>query len=181
MKKTPAPGDADANEGIRQATGFDKQPLAHAVATAPPAANKAVSGSSSILLAEDDPRARSLWTLTLARAGYAVTPVEDGLQAWETLVSKRFDLLVTDNEMPRLTGLELAAKARLEGMRLPIIMASGSANMMEGADCRWLQFAALLQKPFTPADLSKAVEEALRGLSRERRGSLFCRRPLSIE
>ena len=65
---------------------------------------------------------------------YAVTPVEDGLQAWAALHSKGYDLLITDNNMPRMTGLELAVKTRLEGMKLPIIVASGTVELLAKTD-----------------------------------------------
>jgi PleD family two-component response regulator len=73
-------------------------------------------GLASILYAEDDPLLRGFSVEILTHSGYAVTPVEDGLQAWAALHSKGYDLLITDNNMPRMTGLELAAKTRIEGM-----------------------------------------------------------------
>ena len=75
----------------------------------------------------------------LTHSGYAVTHVEDGLQAWEALHCDRYDLLITDNNMPRMTGLELAAKSRLEGMKLPIIVASGDVELLSATDHVWLR------------------------------------------
>jgi DNA-binding response OmpR family regulator len=119
------------------------------------------SGLASILYVEDDPTLRRLSTLALTRPGYTVQSVEDGVQAWEALHSDSFDLLITDNEMPRLTGLELVTKARLEGINLPIILASGSANILGSADYQRLRFAARLQKPFGSTELLKTVEYVL--------------------
>jgi two-component system NtrC family sensor kinase len=96
---------------------------------------------------------------------------EDGLRAWDSLRSGEFDMLVTDNDMPGMTGLELAAKARLEGMRLPIILASGSIHLLDVADYGWLDFATLLKKPFSPDRLIEAVAKALCSSSGESRGA----------
>jgi len=108
-------------------------------------------GLASILYAEDDSVLRGLSADILTHSGYVVTPVEDGLEAWDALHSDRYDLLITDNNMPRMTGLELASKTRLEGMKLPIIVASGTVGLLAGTDYDWLRVAAKLQKPFATA------------------------------
>ncbi len=113
-----------------------------------------------ILHAEDDELLRRLSNLALTRRGFCVDSFEDGLRAWEALEAGRYDLIVTDNHMPHMTGLELAARARLKGLRLPIIMASGSAAPFDHSE-RWLNLAARLQKPFTPELLIEAVQRAL--------------------
>src|SRR6185436_18496899 len=60
---------------------------------------------ASILYVEDDSAIRLCWSELLTCAGYSVTAVADGIEAWEALQSGRYDLLVTDNDMPRLTGM----------------------------------------------------------------------------
>jgi CheY-like chemotaxis protein len=120
---------------------------------------------ASILYAEDDVALRRVSTLTLTGSGYLVTPVEDGLHAWEALHAGHYDLLITDNDMPRLTGLELATKARLEGVAVPIIMASGSLQCLAGTDREWLHLAATLSKPFTTEKLLATIKQVLRAAS----------------
>jgi two-component system, chemotaxis family, sensor kinase CheA len=115
----------------------------------------------NILLAEDDPIVRRLSNRILARAGYRITAVNDGLSAWDALNEGDFDLLVTDNDMPNLTGVQLVAKLRLNKVRLPIIFASGSADFFKGEEYRWLDFSACLQKPFTPDELLQTVARVL--------------------
>ena len=116
---------------------------------------------ANILLAEDDALVRSLSNQILERAGYQVTSVTDGLSAWQALNTGDFDLLITDNDMPNLTGVQLVAKLRINEVRLPIILASGSADFFSGEEYRWLDFSACLQKPFTPDELLQAVERVL--------------------
>jgi len=114
-----------------------------------------------LLYAEDDKLVRELTSRTLARAGYEITTVEDGLSAWEALGASNFDLLITDNDMPRLTGVELAAKLRRTKLMLPIILASGSADFFSGEEYRWLGFSAFLQKPLVPDRLLESVARTL--------------------
>jgi DNA-binding response OmpR family regulator len=63
--------------------------------------------------------------------------------------------------MPRVKGLELAMQVRFAGMRLPILLASGSAEAMHDPAIAWLGLAAFLLKPFTPELLVKTVEGVL--------------------
>jgi CheY-like chemotaxis protein len=104
---------------------------------------------------------RHMLTLLLERAGYAVTSVEDGLLAWQALQTERFDLLVTDNDMPNLTGIQLVTKLRQKKLPIPAILASGSAGFYSGEEYRWLRFSACLQKPFAPAHLVDSVQLVL--------------------
>ncbi len=67
-----------------------------------------------VLLAEDSPFFRQMIANYLVAAGYEVETAADGLEAWEKLQKESFDVLVTDIEMPRMNGLELAKKIRAE-------------------------------------------------------------------
>jgi two-component system NtrC family sensor kinase len=158
--KTPASGEGDAQGALGAAAGLGAMAPIAAV-EAPSPIHPAPAVPARILYAEDDPQVRRVASLVLNRAGYIVTPVEDGLQAWEALHLREFDLLVTDNDMPRLSGLQLAVRIRREGMRLPIVIASGSANMMKGPEIAGLQLACLLQKPFDASLLASLVKTAL--------------------
>ena len=132
------------------------------------------SGLASVLYAEDYEALRQISLRTLVRSGYVVTPVEDGLQAWEALQADRYDLLITDIDMPRLSGLQLIKRARSARMRLPVIVASRTVNTEEVNRHRALDFAATLLKPFTTDHLLEVVKEVLRTTdSADRRGSVF--------
>src|SRR5687768_3828663 len=89
---------------------------------------------TTVLYAEDDKLLRECSIRMLTRAGYTVKSVENGIEAWEALNATPFDLLITDNDMPELTGVELVTKLRLKGMNLPIILASGSADFFSGEE-----------------------------------------------
>ncbi len=115
-----------------------------------------------ILYVDDDPALRSLGRRMLMLAGYEVDTAEDGAAAWTALLDSHYALLVTDNEMPRVTGVELIRKLRLAGMTVPIILTSGSFDTLLQTDLARLECEALLAKPFTLDHLSMTVHEVLR-------------------
>lgn len=105
--------------------------------------------TTSVLLAEDDALVRRVIAKLLARAGYRCTCAVDGVQAYELLQVERFDLLITDLDMPRMNGVELIRKLRADPRHdgLAIIVCSGSPNLRR-LDLSQLDVAAVLVKPF---------------------------------
>ena len=120
-----------------------------------------------ILLVEDESTVLQFSTTVLVRGGYQVTAVEDCEAAWEAIQSASFDLLVTDNQMPGMSGLELASKLRSAQIGLPIIVASGGIEAEEFTKNQSLQPAIALPKPFTASQLLETVAEALRRAGRD--------------
>jgi CheY-like chemotaxis protein len=120
-----------------------------------------------ILLVEDDSTVLQFSTMVLARGGYQVTGVEGGEAAWEAIQSASYDLLVTDSQMPGMSGLELVSKLRSAQIGLPIIMASGRIEAGEFAQNQPLQPTIALRKPFTAEQLLETVAEALRRAGRD--------------
>jgi DNA-binding response OmpR family regulator len=115
-----------------------------------------------ILVVDDEENTRHFISTALAGAGFDVNAASDGEQAWEALQHEIYDLLVTDNEMPRLAGIKLIERIRDAGMSLPIIMASGSFSMEGVRDYAQLQIAALIPKPFDIWEFLTIVRTALR-------------------
>jgi two-component system, chemotaxis family, chemotaxis protein CheY len=115
-----------------------------------------------ILVVDDDIFIRQLSTEVLSDSGYHVDAAADGADAWEALQLKTFNLLITDNNMPRLTGVELVRKLRSASMELPVILATGGRIPTEELALNpSLQLAALLLKPFTINELLETVTKAL--------------------
>jgi DNA-binding response OmpR family regulator len=115
------------------------------------------------ILCADDEQAICAWYFkALSRSGYSITTVADGKLAWEALENGTFDLLITDNQMPCLTGEELVLKVRQHGLELPIICASSKLDFFLDPANEWLQVDQLLQKPFSLPKLMDAVERVLR-------------------
>ena len=114
-----------------------------------------------ILVADDDEAVRCLISIALADAGFNVNAVSDGQEAWEALLHKHYDLLVTDNEMPRLPGIKLIERIREQGMSLPVIIASGTFPVERVRNDPQLQIAATLPKPFRISELLDTVKNVL--------------------
>ncbi len=111
-----------------------------------------------ILVVEDDEIIRAIVAHAIAQLGYEVDTAENGEIGWEKLNAHNYDLLITDNNMPRLTGLELVQLLRSASMLLPVILASGGTSHIDPA----LQITATLPKPFYTEQLVKIVREVLR-------------------
>lgn len=100
--------------------------------------------------------------MVLHHAGYHVDTAEDGAFAWEMLGVSCYDLMITDNNMPNLTGMELLKKLYAARMALPFIMATGKMPEEEFTQCPWLQPAAKLLKPYRVEELLGVVKTVLR-------------------
>ncbi|MGA2604687.1 MAG: response regulator [Verrucomicrobiia bacterium] len=114
-----------------------------------------------ILLVDDDASIRQLSAKVLIRSGYQVDAAEDGEAAWKALHAANYDLLITDQTMPKLSGVELVKKLRVAQMNLPVVLVSAALPTEELDRHPWLQIAATLLKPFTGEELLKTVQAAL--------------------
>lgn len=121
------------------------------------------SPARRILVVEDDADLRQVYVKMLGRSGYQVDTAEDGEAGWKALHTESalaggYALLITDNKMPRLSGVDLIRKMQATNMQLPVILASGA--MPENPDR--LHVASVLPKPFTPDQLIQTVRNVLR-------------------
>lgn len=119
-----------------------------------------------ILVVDDDISLRELNTKVLVRSGYDVDAAEDGAAAWEALDANSYDLVITDNNMPKVSGVELLKKMRAARMDLPVIMATGTLPKEQFTLYPWLQPAATLIKPYTFEELLRTVKKVLREADR---------------
>ena len=114
-----------------------------------------------ILVVEDDSLIRELNQAALTECGYHVDVAEDGAAAWAALQLNSYDLMITDNGMPKVSGIDLLKKLHAAHMALPVIMATGRLPQEELAQSPWLHPAAMLLKPYTLAELLGTVKEVL--------------------
>ncbi len=108
-----------------------------------------------ILVAEDDPVSRHLLQSTLRRWGYDVTVAGEGCEAWTLFDATPCPLVITDQEMPRLGGLELVRRIRARpgaGYVYAMLLAASSdrAEIIAGLEAGADDF---ISKPFHPAEL----------------------------
>ena len=115
-----------------------------------------------ILVVEDDADILRLNTGILRRSGYHADAAENGAVAWKALQHERYDLLITDHKMPKLSGVDLLRKLHAAGMALPVLMVTGNFPTSEFTLHPSLQPAATLLKPYTFEELLGKVREVLR-------------------
>ena len=115
-----------------------------------------------ILVVDDDDDIRQINAEVLALSGYHVDAAEDGAAAWDTIQRNRYDLLVTDNDMPKVSGVELLHKLHAAHIALPVILATGTLPTADFTQYPWIQPAALLIKPYSFHELLGTVRNILR-------------------
>ncbi len=138
---------------------------------AKPIGAKAVEGWGKsglrILLADDNVFVADTLNHLLAREGHEVTYATNGEEAWSLWVSgggaATFDLVVTDQNMPVVTGVEFIRRLRASGSHVPVVVVSGHLAPALTVELQSLGVVSQLAKPFTQKELLSAVAAALRG------------------
>jgi CheY-like chemotaxis protein len=115
-----------------------------------------------ILVVDDDEDIRLLNASILEESGYKVATAEDGAVAWAALGAECYDLLITDHNMPKLSGIELLNQLHAARKLLPAILVSGAIPHRELRHHPWLRISAMLLKPYTMAELLGTVARVLR-------------------
>lgn len=116
-----------------------------------------------VLFVDDDQLVRRAWSALLERQGWVVTRARDGEEGWIQYEhnAQRFDLVLTDQSMPRLDGAGLARRIRSAGhTSIPIILISGHVDEVSADDQRKL-FNAVLHKPVDINDLVRVMLEVV--------------------
>lgn len=123
-----------------------------------------------ILVLDDDPGVLHLIWVVLRREGHQVATASNPVEAEERMRSERFELLVTDHDMPRENGLSFVQRIRnsnggaLEPHRdIPVVMVSANCEPGHLEALEEAGVYALVQKPFRPA----AFLDVVRQLTRE--------------
>ncbi len=117
-----------------------------------------------ILAVDDSPSMRKMVSFTLTGAGYQVVEAVDGQDAFEKAQLQSFDLILTDQNMPRLDGLALTRKLRdhPQFKTIPILMlTTESSDFMKQAG-RAAGATGWLVKPFDPARLLDVIKKVIR-------------------
>jgi two-component system, cell cycle sensor histidine kinase and response regulator CckA len=121
-----------------------------------------LSGSAHrILVVDDETSVRQLTAEMLIRSGFEVDAAADGAAGWEAIQAKQYDLVITDNLMPHVTGIEMVKKIRAGSMNLPVIMATAIFPLEEFQLHPWLESIPTLLKPFRGTELLSTVRKVL--------------------
>ena len=118
----------------------------------------------SILAVDDSASMRQMVAFTLKSGGYSVVEAVDGQDAWEKAAKADFDLVLTDQNMPRMDGISLTKKLR-ENPKFKatpiLILTTESSDQMKQAG-RNAGATGWLVKPFDPAKLIEVIRKVIR-------------------
>lgn len=117
-----------------------------------------------VLLADDELHILRAAEFRMKRHGFEVVCANDGEEAWEILNEQRVDLLVTDFQMPRLSGLDLIRRLRErpELRSLPVFMLTAKGYELPQRElAETLGIIEIIDKPFSPRELCDRVQKEL--------------------
>lgn len=119
--------------------------------------------SLSVLVVDDEPQARTMLRLILARAGFEVLEARDGYEALSEVERAVPDVMILDIMMPGIDGFEVCERLRNDTAtaNLPIIMLSAKADPESISKGLRVGANEYLTKPVTPHDLTRHVRIAL--------------------
>jgi DNA-binding response OmpR family regulator len=113
-----------------------------------------------ILLAEDDDLLRRSLDFFLTQHGYTVTAIANGMEALEAIKVKKFDLIITDLNMPFTGGMELINMVRKElNLPLPVIVLTSSGVEQTELEAFHMGASEFITKPFSPPVLKARIEK----------------------
>src|SRR5215475_6929352 len=126
------------------------------------ARESAMTQKAHLLLVDDDANTLASLSRAFRMAGHEATVCDSASRATELLKSEKFDLIFSDVVMPGKSGLEFLEEVRNAGVRTPLILISGQANIEMAVRATKLGALDFLEKPLSTDKLLITVENALR-------------------
>ncbi len=116
-----------------------------------------------VLVVDDEIHIIHVVAIKLRNNGYEVVSAENGAEAYELVLSENPDIIVTDFQMPIMTGLELVQKLRQNDQTkdVPVIMLTARGFAIEDEQKQDLRISEFLSKPFSPKELLRSIEDIL--------------------
>jgi two-component system, NtrC family, nitrogen regulation response regulator NtrX len=115
-----------------------------------------------LLLVDDDPTTLASLSRAFRLAGHEATVCDNAPRALELLRTESFDLILSDVVMPGKSGIELLEDLKRAGVKTPIVLISGQANVEMAVKATKLGALDFLEKPLSTDKLLVTVENALR-------------------
>lgn len=119
--------------------------------------------AARILVVDDEAHILHVLSLKLRNAGYEVTTAVDGEEAFDVASQEPPDLVITDFQMPYMTGLELcrALAGHAPTARVPVLILTARGFALDAADLKIGNIRGVVSKPFSPRAVLQVVKEAL--------------------
>ena len=116
-----------------------------------------------VLVVDDEIHIIHVVAIKLRNNGYEVISAENGAEAFELACENKPDIVVTDFQMPVMTGAELVEKLRQNEATkdIPVIMLTARGFAIEDEQKEDLQISEFLSKPFSPKELLRSIEDIL--------------------
>lgn len=120
-----------------------------------------------VLVVDDEIHIVQVIAIKLRNNGFEVLTAENGAQALDIAKTQKPDLVITDYQMPVMTGLEFIEKLRAvpEAAETPVIMLTARGFAIDDDRKNKLNIASLLSKPFSPREVLKCVEDVLQQIT----------------
>jgi len=113
-----------------------------------------------VLVVDDEQDVRRMLQRCLARVGFATVEAPHGQAALDLLREEHFDLVVSDVQMPVMTGIELLEAVQHERPEVPVVLISGSLEVQDARMARELGAFDFLKKPFSISELQGSARRA---------------------
>ncbi|MCO6431757.1 MAG: sigma-54-dependent Fis family transcriptional regulator [Deltaproteobacteria bacterium] len=117
--------------------------------------------SAKILVVDDDIQMQIAVSACLQRSGHQITVAGDGKAALALLQQEAFDLVVSDQRMPEMSGQELLQSMQQKGIRSPFIMITAHGTISQAVEAMQLGAADFISKPFSGEELERIVQRVL--------------------
>jgi len=116
-----------------------------------------------VLVVDDEIHIVHVAAIKLRNNGYDVITATNGAEAFELACAEKPDIIVTDFQMPVMTGLELVEKIRQneETKDIPVILLTARSFAISDEQQEDLQISGCLSKPFSPKELLENIEDIL--------------------
>ncbi len=120
------------------------------------------SKTIKLLLVDDDPNMQRMVALFLNKKNYKLDIAGNGRKALDLLDKNKFDLIISDMQMPIMDGSELLRKIRDKKIKIPVILISAYTSLDMPNEMDTSDFAAVLFKPFDSNNLIYTIEKVIK-------------------
>jgi PAS domain S-box-containing protein len=154
--------ESEAGAGSTFTIFFPLLDIEAEAAPAPPP-EEVAGGTEHILLVDDEVQITEMERQMLERLGYTVTVRTSSVEALEAFraAPERFDLIITDQTMPNITGAVLTRQCRNIRPDVPVILCTGFSEALSPEEARFLGVNQYLMKPVVKSQLARAIRLAL--------------------